>query len=68
MSSCTPVQKGTYPFCVDWSGTGLVASDCSEQVDRTPTPIANTTPTPSNYDPKYTPISEDEDPPLQPNQ
>ena len=50
ISPCTPVQKGTYPFCVDWTGTGITASDCSYPEEE-PTPISQTTPTPTTYSP-----------------
>ena len=62
MSPCTPVQKGTYPFCVDWSGTGITASECPRTP--TPTPILQQTPTP--LDPNYTPTSTIALPPLEP--
>tara|TARA_B100001093_G_scaffold261990_1_gene250397 strand:- start:7878 stop:13442 length:5565 start_codon:yes stop_codon:yes gene_type:complete len=50
MKPCSPVQKGTYPFCVDWTGTGISASDCSAPAED-PTPIGQSTPTPTKYHP-----------------
>ena len=50
MKPCSPVQKGTYPFCVDWTGTGISASDCSAPAED-PTPISQSTPTPTKYHP-----------------
>jgi hypothetical protein len=67
MSPCTPVKKGVYPFCVDWTGTGITADDCSEPADPDPTPLAQATPTPTNFEPNYTPTSTtDTDPPFKP--
>ena len=67
MSPCTPTQKGTYPFCVDWSGTGITAEDCSDpEGTPTPTPIYGATPTPTSFEPNYTPTSTSAKPPFQP--